>query len=471
MKRTDSAAPRWSRLELLCLVILISAATWLRLEGLGRWSLWLDETLSWMDVHTLMSGGGEELSAPLTVSLLLQWLSISVFGASDLALRLPAALLGLASLPLLHLLGRRALGPHVSLTALALLVTSPWHLFWCQSARAYSFVVLLWTAAATLAMLPTAHRRWRLVLAGALLLLGGLERRYLFLHAGCLLPFLAVRWWRRDPRLRRWMVLAAVVGAIAIIGYELLSSALGQFGLLEEFDSFRGRGSRRSIPALMRDIIRRVGWPALLLTLAGSIALLIRWRKGPVGLLLIGGIPFATKLALTPFAKVFERYAFHGLPALFAVAAVGFWSLMGRARSGQRPWLRATAVLLAVGLMGGALSYNAVEVRTYYRGHGDREEWRFAVEHVLREGGEERPELWFRWPIIARRYSGERIELHDLDEVPLPEDAGAQGAPRWVLLGNKPHDRPFHRAVRGRGSAVSYSGQARATLYRLQPTR
>ncbi|MFV0513606.1 MAG: glycosyltransferase family 39 protein, partial [Jhaorihella sp.] len=62
---------------------------------------------------------------------------VKLFGTGELALRLPSAILGAASVPVMFLLGRRVWGPAVGLAAAILLSLHGFHLLWSQQARMY----------------------------------------------------------------------------------------------------------------------------------------------------------------------------------------------------------------------------------------------------------------------------------------------------------------------------------------------
>jgi mannosyltransferase len=67
--------------------------------------------------------------------------SEALFGRSEWALRLPALLLGVASLYALFLLGRVAVGRTLALSATLLLALSPAHIVWSVEARGYSALI------------------------------------------------------------------------------------------------------------------------------------------------------------------------------------------------------------------------------------------------------------------------------------------------------------------------------------------
>lgn len=78
-----------------------------------------------------------------------------MFGTSLLALRLPSAVFGAATIPLMFLLGRRVFGVSVGLLAAVLLSAHGLHLFWSQAARMYAAGTFL-SILATLLLLRLA---------------------------------------------------------------------------------------------------------------------------------------------------------------------------------------------------------------------------------------------------------------------------------------------------------------------------
>jgi uncharacterized membrane protein len=80
---------------------------------------------------------------------ILAWCSQSIFGRSEWAFRLPALLLGLASLYLLWLFVRSVLGSNMALLATFALALSPPHVAWSVTGRGYAgmlFATLLSTS-------------------------------------------------------------------------------------------------------------------------------------------------------------------------------------------------------------------------------------------------------------------------------------------------------------------------------------
>jgi mannosyltransferase len=134
---------RWTRLLLL---IFTLAGAWLRLSHLGTKSLWLDEgatvalaRTSWQHFAWVWWHGEANLQS-LYFLLMRAWIYA---GFTETLLRLPSALFGIASIPLMFLVARRWLSPGYSLLAAALLAFSPAHVEYSQQARSYTLAILL----------------------------------------------------------------------------------------------------------------------------------------------------------------------------------------------------------------------------------------------------------------------------------------------------------------------------------------
>jgi len=128
------------------LILLTLAAAWLRLSHLGSKSLWLDEgatfalaRASWRHFWWVWWYGEANLQ---TVYFLLMrgWVQ---GGQSEAWLRLPSALFGIASVPMLYVLARRLVPASAALASAALLAFSPSHVYYSQEARSYTLTLFL----------------------------------------------------------------------------------------------------------------------------------------------------------------------------------------------------------------------------------------------------------------------------------------------------------------------------------------
>src|SRR5690606_16720785 len=104
-----------------------------------RW----DEDLSSLAVRAILDKGVPELPSGMVylrggVFLYLMAASASVLGFGELALRLPAALFGIATIPLAFLFGRALFGPRIGLVVAALIAISQWDIEFSRYARMYA---------------------------------------------------------------------------------------------------------------------------------------------------------------------------------------------------------------------------------------------------------------------------------------------------------------------------------------------
>ncbi len=136
--------PPVSRRTWIALGALSLAALALRLWRIDT-SLWVDEVITAV-YFVRLPFTGIVSSFPNQNQHLLYSLaahaSVSLFGESSFALRLPAALMGVASVPALYLLGRRVAGEITALAAAALLTFSYHHVWFSQNARGYTGLLL-----------------------------------------------------------------------------------------------------------------------------------------------------------------------------------------------------------------------------------------------------------------------------------------------------------------------------------------
>jgi hypothetical protein len=210
------------------LAALTVAAAALRLSTLGLQSFWYDEAFTPVHVlhpslwATLRSVVHSENTPPLWY--LLAWVDSRILGTGEVALRLPSALAGIATVPVAWAIGRELAGERAAVACAALVAFNPLFVWYSQEARAYALFVLM----AALAMLcflraqrePTPRRMGAFALAGSLALLTH------YFAAFLLIPM--ALWLVWGPRTRRTALPAA--GALAIVGAALVALIVAQGG-------------------------------------------------------------------------------------------------------------------------------------------------------------------------------------------------------------------------------------------------
>jgi len=215
--------PRWWPLAALTVLAAV-----LRLSTLGLQSFWYDEAFTPVHVlhpslwATLRSVLHTENTPPLWY--VLAWADWRVLGSGEIALRLPSALAGVATVPLAWAIGQELAGRRAAIVCAALVAVNPLFVWYSQEARAYALFVLT----AALAMLcflraerkPTPRRMAAFAASGSLALLTHYFALFL------LIPM--VLWLARDRASRRAALPA--IGALAIVGLALLPLISAQGG-------------------------------------------------------------------------------------------------------------------------------------------------------------------------------------------------------------------------------------------------
>src|SRR5262245_14242827 len=157
-----------------------AVALGLRLARIGAESLWRDEAFEWWSTSFTWAGILRNASGDVHPPLyhLITKAFVCVFGDSEWALRLPAAVLTAAAVPLIAALGRRAGGLRAGLLAAWIAALAPALVRYGQEARSYGLLVFasalaLVALARTVALGGTAPARPRdvaiLALAAAIL--------------------------------------------------------------------------------------------------------------------------------------------------------------------------------------------------------------------------------------------------------------------------------------------------------------
>jgi 4-amino-4-deoxy-L-arabinose transferase-like glycosyltransferase len=136
--------PRAARRDRIALAAVLALALLVRLIGLGRQSIWVDEAYSFnyarpdgpLTARLLL----ENLHGPLHAMILHEW--IKLFGTSEISIRFPSVLASLGSLAVFFFLARRRWGRSVAWVGLILMTLAPFHVWYAQESRNYAFLIL-----------------------------------------------------------------------------------------------------------------------------------------------------------------------------------------------------------------------------------------------------------------------------------------------------------------------------------------
>lgn len=115
----------------------------LRLYRIDAQSFWVDEVVTWkaagLPITEMLTAGTYYARAHILYYAIMH--GIVLVSDSEIAMRLPSALLGALSVPLLFMVGERWMDRGIGIAAAALLAISPLHLYYGQEARPYAALV------------------------------------------------------------------------------------------------------------------------------------------------------------------------------------------------------------------------------------------------------------------------------------------------------------------------------------------
>ncbi len=171
--RAVAAAARDARVAVPTVLGLAALLRGIRLDS----GLWYDEVVTLVEYVRLSTADLVTTYASLNNHILFSVLargSISLFGESAWALRLPAAVFGVASIAALWLLGRQVASRGEALLASLFLAVSYHHVWFSQNARGYTALLLLSLLATSLFLHGVRHRSPGAWLGYALVLALGL---------------------------------------------------------------------------------------------------------------------------------------------------------------------------------------------------------------------------------------------------------------------------------------------------------
>ncbi|MBN1477033.1 glycosyltransferase family 39 protein [Candidatus Sumerlaeota bacterium] len=363
----DESAHRFPPWALaLALIALTALALALRLVRLREIGLWYDEAfgllIARMPWDPMNQTIGLDVHPPLWFWLLHLWGTDSVLWA-----RLFGVALGTATVPVVWLAARRALGDSTALVAAGLLAIHPLHVFYSQELRMYALQGLL-IAAMIGAAFPVLRARgawswWGVALFACAL--GVMMTQYLggAVVGGLWVGLLAARWGRLDrPWTSSWVIFGVMALAPAL-GY-LLPRA--DFGFVSAHGGHGSLGVQTLIQALegTQGLIRTPPWRwlglgggsllwaeigaavILVLAIAGVRILVADPRRRPAGILLgctlFGGLLLLIAYQVAGFLFFTRFYVILVVPTVILMA-VGL---------GEGPrWWRWLATALVAGTL------------------------------------------------------------------------------------------------------------------------
>ena len=373
-----------ARTGVWALLAITALAAVLRFYRLGT-DLWLDEItpllsyghMSALEVIATYSRSNNHLLNTLLVKL-----STGVFGEAEWAVRLPAALFGIATVPVLFWLARLASSRWVSLGAALLLATSYHHTFFSQNARGYSaylFFTLLSTGLLIRGLTEDRPRLWLLYMLATVLNFASLLLSAFVFAAHVVvgaITLYAVRRRGGSP----WKMgrrLAEVLGVSAFLGFLLYALVLPDiYMVIQKTYTSASTGftpvSSEFLGELVRGVVVGFG-PGLLLgavpfLLIGALGFWTLLRRHPILVVALGLPLFLSAAVLLARGFTFSpRFFILALPLALTAAVQGVFTVSERllAPRGQPRSMRAAIRFALPGVALIALA-SLASLRGYY---------------------------------------------------------------------------------------------------------
>lgn len=402
---------------------------YLRIHHLGGESIWYDEAVS---VAASKLGFLEQIrwslsssdnNPPLYYAFLRVW--VLLFGDSEFAVRLPSAIFGSFSIPLIYVVCSRLFNKKAALLAALILAVSVFHIKFSQEGRVYtlsaflallSYYFFLKSAAERTVINSTGY-----VVSSALLIYAHYYGLFIILSQNifCAWQFLTHRK-TGAPDFKKWIALQMILGIICIPGlYILYRHSIGiqdRFWLSSPtlkvlYDCFVLYSGSTYLLILLAALslmavvnIVGMGVPRYFggfskpsahtpeeggMSYASGVFLLVLWLFVPVA------VPFLISLVSTPI--FFYRYTIAGSLAFYMLAS------SGAVRTGDRRF-----ILLVTGFI---LIFSSVNIFGYYE-RVDKPAWRAGIEYIESNAGAGDVIVLYPWyETEAAGYYAERDDL------------------------------------------------------------
>lgn len=357
--------------------------------------LWLDEiaTVSMYAARPMLEIYGSYLSPGnhLLNSLLIRASSL-VFGVSEWSVRLPAVLLGAATIPVMYWAARLAMSRAASVGAALLLAVSYHHIFFSQNARGYSgylLFVLLSSALLASVLRRGSFARWTGYVFATALGFAALMTTAFALVAQVMVGAAAL-WLRRRrgiplrPLLER---LAIAFGAVGLLAFQIYAVAIPDVvAIYPTVFNVQGSGyvffSREFLAEIARGLSAgfALGIAALpLLAVAGGGFIILFRRSWVLAASLLLSVAVTVVFLLVRGQSIAPRLLLAGLPlAILSCMA----TVDAIARSRRRPGFltRVPSRVLALGLSAILAVASALTLPAYYS--APKQPYRQAIRHL-----------------------------------------------------------------------------------------
>lgn len=359
-----------SSYQYLLLTIIVGIAAVLRFYKLGEWSFWWDEMFTLRDATNPFQNG----LSRIPISFALTHIALNQFGVSEWSARFIPALVGVISLPLLYFPIRKIFNVSTALVATLLLAIAPWHIYWSQSARFYSTMLLFYSLALLFFHLGLEKDRPSYLLASLVMLgLAANERLSALLFVPvvvCYVSLVFVLPIEKPSGLNlRNLIIFLVPGFIGglFFSWKFVQQPAKWFNIF---------GWTNNNPVwLLAGVVYYVSIPVICMALLASLYLLVKGDRAGLLFSLGAVIPLLVVMILSLFQYTANRYIFISLTSWLILASVAVTELFHQTPKNSK--------LLAVGVLAILILVPLSENALYYKyQNGNRDDWKGAFALV-----------------------------------------------------------------------------------------
>lgn len=416
---------------LLILITLLGAI--LRIYKLGYSSFGLDEVYTlYTTSHGFISPG----HPPLSFIIVYQF--IKLFGTSEFTARVPSALFGIATIPLVYLLGKEIFGREEGLISSFIISTSLWHIKLSQEARMYTELTFFVIAAFYFFILGIKKINLKFLFASTFFLILAVYSHYSsILIIPVMLLYLVF-----SRKLLRKEIYSKTVPCFII--FFVFSIPL--FPLILELLEFKlsdtARWGSPNMYFLLFTIYElRLGISLSLFSIFGAFYVLIRRNALGVLLILYAGIPLLIFSLITSMGNVTPRYLLFTLPAFALLASHILMELYRNLKIGKAISLGFVVIILFSFQNIGAM-YDYYSHYGYFR-HVERSDWKQAASFVelnmevgdLIASASVPPEIYRHYPSPVEYYLKKPdFRLRDSDDFKMVANSSKRV---WLFVGER----------------------------------
>lgn len=371
------------------LLLLALVLGLLRFWKLSTWSLWIDESLTWTDLHVGIEGG--EIHNPIGYGLIGWAVQLTGGRPDEFALRIAPAIAGYLTIPAAYIAFRPWTGSLRAAAAALLLAVSSWSIYWSQNARFYTFAQL--AALVGVGLFLRGHARGsptRAIAGLAVTAFGALFHPSVALllpalvFAPFVLDFLKCPFPPESRRVARWVLGAALV--VGVLGASWAWRAWHTYLLQKGLD-----GSGVDVSAIASSIAhytKTTGFFVTPLFAAGALCgAWFAWRRREtefVFVAVVTALPLLFALLAACFVRVSAQYVFFLLPWITLLACAPLARLEKRDLE-DRIALRGGAGIAYLSLL--VLPALATTMLYFTVRRGERPQWREAYDYVWNHRG------------------------------------------------------------------------------------